>query len=75
MVALYTLVHLVNFPCTVSIIPLYNDEIYPSEVMCPCTCVNYISNGLVEKMVDELRLIFFFSNIIIGKVSKFLCGS
>ena len=43
--------------------------------MCPCTCVNYISNGLVEKMVDELRLIFFFSNIIIGKVSKFLCGS
>ena len=38
--------------------------------MCPCTCVNYISNGLVEKMVDELGLIFFFSNIITGKSIK-----
>ena len=27
--------------------------------MCPRKCVNHISNGLTEKMVDELGLIFF----------------
>ena len=54
MVALYTLTHLVHFPYTVSVIPLYNDAIYPSQIMCPCMYVNHISNGLVEKKVDEL---------------------
>ena len=73
--SLYTLVHVAHFPCTVSVIPLYNDAIYPSQVMCPCTYVNHISNDLVEKNVDELRLIFFFQTSLLGKVSEFPCES
>ena len=32
--------------------------------MCPRRYINLISNGLANKMVDELGLIFFFPNII-----------
>ena len=32
--------------------------------MCLRRCVNHVSNGLVGKMVDDLRSIFFSSNII-----------
>ena len=32
--------------------------------MCPHRDINLISNGLADKMVDELGLIFFFPNII-----------
>ena len=32
--------------------------------MCPRMYINIISNGLANKMVDELGLIFFFPNII-----------
>ena len=32
--------------------------------MCPRRHINLISNGLAEKMVDELRLKFFSPNII-----------
>ena len=35
--------------------------------MCLRTCVNHISNGLAEKMVDELGLNFFSLNIITGE--------
>ena len=41
--------------------------------MCPHTCVNHISNGLVEKMVDELGLNFFPQTSLLGKISEFLC--
>ena len=43
--------------------------------MCPRTCVNHISNGLAEKIVDELWLNFFPQTSLLGKVSKFLCES
>ena len=75
MVALYTLTHLVHFPYTVSVIPLYNDAIYHSQVMCPPTCINHISNGLTEKIVDELGLKFFPQTSLLGKVLEFLCES
>ena len=32
--------------------------------MCPRRHINFISNGLAEKMVDELELKFFSPNII-----------
>ena len=35
--------------------------------MCPCRCVNYVFNGLVEKMVDDLGQKKNSLNIIIGK--------
>ena len=74
MVALYTLTHLVHFPYTVSVIPLYNDAIYHSQVMCPTTCINQISNGLTEKIVDELELIFFLQTSLLGKYRNFHVG-
>ena len=43
--------------------------------MCPRTCVNHISNGLIEKMVDELGLNFFLQTSLLGNVSEFLCES
>ena len=43
--------------------------------MCPRTCVNHISNGLTEKMADELGLNFFPQTSLLGKVSEFLCES
>ena len=74
--SLYTLVHLVHFSCTISVIPLYNDAIYPSQVMCQCTYVNHIFNGLAgKKKVDELGLNFFSQTSLLGKVSEFLCES
>ena len=41
--------------------------------MCPYTCVNHISNDLVEKMMDELGLNFFPQTSLLGKVSEFIC--
>ena len=35
--------------------------------MCPCRCTNHVSNGLVEKILDDLRSIFFSLNIIVGE--------
>ena len=35
--------------------------------MCPCRCVKHVFNHLVEKIVDDLWLSFFFSDIIIGE--------
>ena len=35
--------------------------------MCPCKYINLISNGLANKMVDELGLNFFSPNIITKK--------
>ena len=43
--------------------------------MCSRMCVNHISNGLVEKMVDELGLNFFPQTSLLGKVSEFLYES
>ena len=43
--------------------------------MCPRMYVNHISNGLTEKMVDELGLIFFPQILLLGKVSEFPCVS
>ena len=35
--------------------------------MCPRRCVNHVSNGLVEKMVDDLGSIFFPQTSLLGK--------
>ena len=43
--------------------------------MCPRTCVNHISNGLVEKNVDELGLNFFPQTSLLGKALEFLYES
>ena len=41
--------------------------------MCQRRYINHISNGLVEKMVDELGLNFFPQTLLLGKVLKFPC--
>ena len=70
------LVHL----CTISIFPLYSQcntlvqwhEFHiPSKLCVHIEVFNYISNSLVEKMVDNLRLIFFTQISLLGKVLEF----
>ena len=79
MIALYTFVHLVHFPCTVNVIPLYNSTNFIS--LLPKLCVfhvrvfNHISNGLVEKMVDDLRSIFFPQISLLEKLLEYPCGN
>ena len=43
--------------------------------MCPRSYVNHISNGLVEKKVDELGLHVFPQTSLLRKVLKFQCES
>ena len=81
MIALYTLVHLVHFFCTIDVIQLYNDVIVQwcnislLSSVSTYIYINRISNGLVEKKMDELRLNFFPQISLLGKISKFPCES